>query len=733
MFVSACSGGATDTAAPEAPATTKAIPTTTQPPTTTAQATTTAAPTTTAQATTTAAPTTTAQATTTAAPTTTAQATTTTLEIPGNPGNYLGCMQFSSTASAQDWFDWYYPYYGDVAGLDRNGDGIACDPGDDWDPDEPTQTKTAGALDGVVAGCGWFESQQQAQEWFEANRDFGEGVDSNGDGIACSEGLDECCPEAWGGWEESATSTATAGVLDGVVAGCNSFESQQQAQEWFEANQDFGEGVDTNGDGTACGDGDNGGVTDCARKSQYFEPVLPQFCPPENSPPEPITVAIVDGKAVTLTTYPLPTGQPVGLEMLTAPAESDEDLCRIPQLPGSHSVTPGVTSVGEGFTAFPVIFDNLQPDQNVRVATIPIDWDDHEGDPANLPAKHEHVQIFMDYYETASQGAVTFTPTFADRWYRLPESVSDYPQRQVSDFNPKLAQHGINAADDDLDFSQIDIVVFIFPIAAPIIAGVPPSPLEFATLQHFNMTGPGDERWISSDEGWVRNYMGGGMHWEHPLRPIWSYYLHESAHMFAMPDWYMKEANATLGSQQVIDVDYAIGPLNTWGVMSTQDGPSRTFVAWTRWLLGWLDDDQVDCYTIEQVQQHGSFDTELVPLDIYEPGTKAIIIRTGEYSGFLIESRRPVFPDHDISNWEIVGRDPYGLIVYEIDATKPGAMGTLSAVTPDGHDLKYLRRTGRQQPNQVDALFNVGNTATVQGVKIELLFTGDRDWVRISK
>jgi M6 family metalloprotease-like protein len=650
-----------------------------------------------------------------------------------------GCGWFESQQQAQEWFE-ANPDFGE--GVDTNGDGSACDFGD-WggldnhctvpalghqdcaalgaepawtgsSTGEEPATTTAGLPDGVIAGCGWFESQQHAQEWFEANRDFGEGVDTNGDGTACSV-VDECCPEAWG---QSVT----------TIAGdnCYSFESQQQAQEWFEANQDFGEGVDTNGDGTACGDGDNGGVTDCGRKSQYFEPLLSRFCPPEGSPPEPITVAIVDGKAVTLTTYPLPTGQPVGLEMLTAPAESDEDLCRIPQLPGSKYG-------GEGYTAFPVIFDNLQPVQNVRVATIPIDWDDHEGDPANLPAKHEHVQIFMDYYETVSQGAVTFTPTFADRWYRLPESVSDYPQRQVSDFNPKLAKHAVAAADDDLDFSQIDIVVFIFPVAAPIIAGVPPSPWEFATLQHFNMTGPADERWVSSDEGWVRNYMGGGMYWEHPLRPIWSYYLHESAHMFAMPDWYMIEANAVLGSQQVIDVDYAIGPLNTWGVMSTQDGPSRTFVAWTRWLLGWLDNDQVDCYTIEQVQQHGSFDTELVALDIYEPGTKAIIIRTGEYSGFLIESRRPVFPDHDISIWETVGRDPYGLIVYEIDATIPGAMGTLSAVTPDGHDFKYIRRHGRQQPNHVDALFNVGNTATVQGVEIELLFTGDRDWVRISK
>ena len=703
MFVSACSGGTTDTATPEAPTTTTAAPTTTQAPTTTVTSTTTtAAPTTTQAPTTTVAPTTTATPTTTVAPTTTATPTTT--------------APTSDTTSGA--------------------------------------TTVPGIPDSVIAGCGWFDSQQQAQEWFEVNRDFGEGVDTNGDGSACDfgdwGGLDNHCTVPALGHQDCAAlgaepATAAApttttiqvttatGPADGVVALCGWFESQQQAQDWFEANQDFGEGVDTNGDGTACGDGDFGGVTDCARKSQYFELVLPQFCPQQQVPPEPIVVAIVDGKAVTLTTYPLPTGQPVGLEMLTAPAESDEELCRIPQLPGSHSVTPGEQSVGEGFTAFPVIFDNLQPDQNVRVATIPIDWDDHEGDPANLPTKHEQVQIFMDYYETASQGAVTFTPTFADRWYRLPESVSDYPQRAVSDFNPKLAQHGINAADDDLDFSQVDIVVFIFPVAAPIIAGVPPSPLEFATLQHFSAYSPGDERMIFSDEGWVRNYMGGGMYFEHPLRPVWSYYFHEAAHMFDIPDWYMHEANAILGSQQVIDFDYAIGPLNVWGVMSSQDGPSRTFVAWARWLFGWLDDDQVDCYTIEQVQQHGSFDTELVALDINEPGTKAIIIRTGDYSGFLIESRRPVFPDHDISNWEAVGRDPYGLIVYEIDATKPGAMGTLSAITPDGHDLKYLWRMGRQQANQVDALFNVGNTATVQGVEIELLFTGDRDWVRISK
>jgi len=41
--------------------------------------------------------------------------------------------------------------------------------------------------------------------------------------------------------------------------------------------------------------------------------------------------------------------------------------------------------------------------------------------------------------------------------------------------------------------------------------------------------------------------------------------------------------------------------------------------------------------------------------------------------------------------------------------------------------------TDRYHLELIDALFNVENTATVQGVEIELLFTEDRDIGRISK
>jgi hypothetical protein len=39
----------------------------------------------------------------------------------------MNCGDFGTHAAAQAWFDTHYPYYGDVAGLDGDGDGIACE------------------------------------------------------------------------------------------------------------------------------------------------------------------------------------------------------------------------------------------------------------------------------------------------------------------------------------------------------------------------------------------------------------------------------------------------------------------------------------------------------------------------------------------------------------------------------------------------------------------------------
>ena len=46
---------------------------------------------------------------------------------PANPGDAKNCSNFTTQAAAQEWFDFYFPYYGDVGDLDGDDDLEACE------------------------------------------------------------------------------------------------------------------------------------------------------------------------------------------------------------------------------------------------------------------------------------------------------------------------------------------------------------------------------------------------------------------------------------------------------------------------------------------------------------------------------------------------------------------------------------------------------------------------------
>jgi hypothetical protein len=46
---------------------------------------------------------------------------------PANPGDTKNCGDFSTWRAAQTWYETYFPYYGDVARLDADKNGIACE------------------------------------------------------------------------------------------------------------------------------------------------------------------------------------------------------------------------------------------------------------------------------------------------------------------------------------------------------------------------------------------------------------------------------------------------------------------------------------------------------------------------------------------------------------------------------------------------------------------------------
>ncbi len=44
-----------------------------------------------------------------------------------NPGNSKNCSDFATQAESQEWFDTYFALYGDVAKIDTNNNGVACE------------------------------------------------------------------------------------------------------------------------------------------------------------------------------------------------------------------------------------------------------------------------------------------------------------------------------------------------------------------------------------------------------------------------------------------------------------------------------------------------------------------------------------------------------------------------------------------------------------------------------
>ena len=47
--------------------------------------------------------------------------------VPGNPGDVVNCSSFTTWRDAQNWYNTYFPYYGDVAKLDSDKDGTVCE------------------------------------------------------------------------------------------------------------------------------------------------------------------------------------------------------------------------------------------------------------------------------------------------------------------------------------------------------------------------------------------------------------------------------------------------------------------------------------------------------------------------------------------------------------------------------------------------------------------------------
>lgn len=136
--------------------------------------------------------------------------------------------------------------------------------------------------------------------------------------------------------------------------------------------------------------------------------------------------------------------------------------------------------------------------------------------------------------------------------------------------------------------------------------------------------------------------------------------IHESGHTFGLPDIY---------SYGPIVNDVKVGTFfycGGWEMMGNIAGHSTDFLAWNKWKLRWIRDDQVDVVSQSSPDPTTHF---LTPVET--PGSsKMVVIRTGLSTAYIAEFRTRLGVN------ALDDRGQYsGILLYRIDATRSGARG----------------------------------------------------------
>jgi M6 family metalloprotease-like protein len=240
-------------------------------------------------------------------------------------------------------------------------------------------------------------------------------------------------------------------------------------------------------------------------------------------------------------------------------------------------------------------------------------------------------------FSELSYGRLSLDITPVHQWYRMPLPSTDYGFARDEFLianHKRFMSDAIQLANPAVDFSQYEIVYVVASRRAVVdsIAYVGARPEDGIVV---------DGTTISFGVS-IGRRLG-----EFTLVPNFGapVMIHETTHLFGIPDLYTNQAPF---------FDQA----GTWDYMSQPEPLAPGLVAWHRWKLGWLDDEQVLC----QIGP-GQIEATLSPVST-AGGTKLITVRTGPSTAYAVEVRQRSSTDSRLCRT--------GVLVYSVDASRLG-------------------------------------------------------------
>lgn len=345
----------------------------------------------------------------------------------------------------------------------------------------------------------------------------------------------------------------------------------------------------------------------------------------------------------------------------------------------SCKIADGDSALSNMTAGFPIPFGRIDLTKGARIKVLGVDFADKLGSTSSPKnASESKTSAVEKFWKSQSTVPLSFDWSWNSDWLHLPETIKSYGLGGSffeGKFNPTqyfgFVQNIIALADPLTDFTGTNFLFITFP------PGITND--EIGTfLVHTQGS-------YSTGEGTIFNLIVAGGDYANA-----DTYIHEFGHALGLTD--IRDTQ-DVGNQNSDGMFYDI--------MNNPRYPE--LLVWHRFLLGFLEDQQIHCITTQESSTH-----LLEPVAANTRGVKGLIIPISNTEAIVVELRRSIGFDTALSN----RNDLLGVVVYTLDTKIP-----------------Y-----RRSPVRVQKILKNNEDITLGGFNISVIETGPNgDVVKIEK
>lgn len=324
----------------------------------------------------------------------------------------------------------------------------------------------------------------------------------------------------------------------------------------------------------------------------------------------------------------------------------------------------------------------------VRNLFLFVDFPDNPSTARSEKFANNYFTKTKKFLEDQSYGKMTPEITVSSKVFRINEKSASYNMFIDGQGNAQgLVQDALNAADNDIDFSNFDLVTIVPPV----------------NTKNIKTSGAytgGPDRFTTKDVNFSSAIVIGKNQLSNFSKPGfgWSFYSHEFGHVLGITHPFKY-------------IEGQPGPI--WDLMGNGGTSVPEFIGWHRLILDWLGEEEVVCLS---TASKGVFEQTLKPLNSKDVGKKLLITPLSATQALAVEVRRQ-------SSFDKLTQKETGVLVYLVDVTKGDDQGIITIITSK-NTTKDTQILGSLKPGE-EVLF--------QGITIQVIASGKSgDTIKVS-